>query len=169
MESGTLGTSENIDCHMAKNSEYGAALLLTISAYGAGTSTCAGTGKSNSSTGNASGIYQLSGEWEYVAAYYTGASSPTVLSKLVNAADKYVDRYTVDSLEKYNALDEAAKVKGDALYARGFLGSTSASWPNAGSPVFSRGSSSLGFFSYNRNTGSNSGASRAVVVCGAGL
>jgi hypothetical protein len=161
--SGTLGTTTNLDCHMTKNSEWGAALLLTISAYGVGSANAV-TNTSSSSTGNASGVYQLTSGWQWTAAYYTGGNA--VGSNFLKTLDsKYVDKYDATSLIDYNSNYSASKIKGDALFAKGFLGSTSASWPGSGNPVFVRGGS--GWFGFSSNSGTSSYGGRAVVVCGA--
>lgn len=175
METGTLGNTSGLDCHMEKRTEFGAAALLAISAYGAGSTQFAGSSKSISSTGNASGIYQLAaGNYEYNAACYYNPSdaaktSMGALWTAGGAQEKYLNLYYDNSLETYiaNNNGEHGMYKGDALFARGFLGSGNAYWVSASYPVFGRHTS--GLFSCSNATGANSGASRAVVVCGAGL
>jgi hypothetical protein len=136
METGTLGTSginknDGIDCHMSKNSEWGAALLLTISAYGAGSAECVKS-TSISSTGNASGVYQLASGTQWTAAYNITGTTDAV--SFFNGLDsKYVDKYSTDNLATYNA--SASKIKGDALFAKGFLGSTGAYLVGSSDPV----------------------------------
>lgn len=169
-DTGTIGTSDNLDCHMSKSSEYGAALLLTISDCGAGSTACYGTGLSNSSTNNASGIYQLSGNWwEWCAAYYTGGNpdtETTAITFMRSLDSKYVDKYNTTSIGTYIGYPLTQRIKGDALFASGFLGSAYDGLPVGTYPVLVRGNSSFGFFGFANSAGLNGRFGRAVVVCG---
>ena len=66
-------SSNNIDVHMIKNTEYGAAAILSASDYGA----CpTGNSDTASTTGNNSGIMQMAGgKYEYVAGIYNTRNS----------------------------------------------------------------------------------------------
>ena len=135
-----------------------------------GSTQFSGGSKSISSTGNASGVYQLAaGNQEYCAAIYSNPSTPTNLGALYTADAKYKDIYYDTSLVNYNANNNGGhgKIKGDALFAQGFLGSGNAYWVSGTGPVFYR--LGTGLFSYLYNAGTSSYSSRAVVVCGSGL
>ena len=98
--------STNLNSHMLKNSEWGAVAYLTESKYGrngteitinsSGDYITADAGISanpeQSSTGNETGIYDLSGgAYEYVASYYSGSTSSSLTdngSQLVNETEK---------------------------------------------------------------------------------
>jgi hypothetical protein len=173
-EGGTLGltstidttdwtdNTSNIDCHMAKSTEWGTVAILSISSYGAGTGTDAfGTKTTDiSSTGNATGIYGLAnGNWEYVAGCYNASTTNTTY--IYNANAKYKDVYT--SQASYLS----TKGNGSALEFTGWLGASGAGWVYDSYPVFGRGSG--GLFSFNAFSGNSRYCSRAVVVCGSGL
>ena len=121
-EGGTLGKNANIDMsengsyldssnngidvHMAKNTEWGTAAMLSASAYGE-----APTGRSNASTtGNATGIYQMAdSNYECVAGIYNTTNQN--MSKIKAAEGRYRDEYTESSTEFAKAGD-AIKLKG---------------------------------------------------------
>jgi len=127
------GLNNTADSHLMKNSEWGAVAYLSASQYGiiptknnSGTKygtvdnvdqyhsyTAAGdykTNKSQSTTGNETGIYDLNGgAWEYVAAYYdngnsnlSGQGTATYFKNnvLQSGYEKYWDKYEVGSIEK---------------------------------------------------------------------
>ncbi|HAN09306.1 MAG TPA: hypothetical protein DCP90_01690 [Clostridiales bacterium] len=104
-----ISTDESIvDTHMMKNSEWGAVAYLTeairdgneiemnnnASYYSGGSNTVETTyavNKGQSTTGNAYGIYDLSGgAWEYVASY-TGVGNSSYAGSLLAADGKYKD------------------------------------------------------------------------------
>ena len=114
-------TSNNIDVHMLKNTEYGAIVLLGASDYGKqgsgearymakGATTTTGTDVKASSTGNVYGIYELG--------YYDMNVSNTNFewvagglgTFLVNIAPRYKNVYTTS--------EDSAKA-GDATYENG--------------------------------------------------
>ena len=166
--------SNGIDVHMIKNTEWGAVTLLMDSDFGA---KAAGTGTSlaenvRSTTGNATGVYEMYSGWEYVAGVYENMTSQTYRANLYNAIhdganlkpSKYVNAYSnpTDVNTDYSgqkpgdATGETARWK-SASYA-GFVTSDY--------PVFLRGdSSAFHFFRVNGNYHS-SFSSRAAVVCG---
>ena len=165
--------STDLNSHMLKNSEWGAVAYLTESKYGrngtevtinnsseyitGSAQTTSGTtndyksaeGVLASSTGNVTGIYDLSGgAHEYVAAYYTGGNS-TYLNygrSLVNEIEKkYVTAYTGANVNSDYKL-------GDATYE------TSGYFVDWESPFFVRGGyfddgSDAGVFSFFSNSG----------------
>ena len=92
--------ANGLDVHMIKNTEWGTE-MLTLSAYGSSKST-----KTESSTGNASGIYQLTGyvvpntcsrfyDFEYTAGIADGQTGSNI-SVLANADSRYVNKYGTD-------------------------------------------------------------------------
>lgn len=151
-------SSNNIDVHMIKNTEYGTVGMLAASVYGAKTS----RGYSNgTTTGNATGVYQMGtgtngDKTEYVAGIY-GESTSSYIKNIKNAPPKYWNNYTLDKVFK----------PGDGTLEIGW-GTTY--WVTASFPVFYR-SSSLGVFYTNtmHGDGDSSFSSRAVVMSGAGL
>ena len=172
---GTSGTG--IDTHLIKNTEWGAVAYLSSSTYGktgevwinpnsnyitgqAGTSVSAsGTtstysydnvtyGVNASTTGNISGIYDMSGgAYEYTAAYVNNGNGnlTTYGSSLVSAISQYKDIYTVTTDDYTNNYNNASNKKGDVVYETS-TGWGSTSWysdysymPYSSSPFFVRG------------------------------
>ena len=152
--------STDLNSHMLKNSEWGAVAYLTESKYGrngtevtinnsseyitGSAQTTSGTtndyksaeGVLASSTGNVTGIYDLSGgAHEYVAAYYTGGNS-TYLNygrSLVNEIEKkYVTAYTGANVNSDYKL-------GDATYETSGWHGDNAYFVDWESPFFVRG------------------------------
>ena len=140
--------STSLNSHMLKNSEWGAIAYLTESKYGrngieveqnTSYNTANGDIKANmnqSSTGNITGLYDISGGGsESVAAYYTGGESTDLNSaaSLVNESDKkYVTEYTGSNLSVDYKI-------GDATYETKKWHNDTASFVNVYSPFFSRG------------------------------
>ena len=154
-------TKNGIDCHMALNTEFGTAGILAYSEFGS----VPQNSNNDTTTGNASGIYQLSyGNYEYITGIYS--STGDYLKVISNSDSRYYNRYPSEK-----------SIPGDGM---GKLGA-SASYPrSSGSPTFVRsGSGCLYSKSYNYSTymdqwygtgaGSHDISSRAVVVCGEGL
>lgn len=167
VEGGTLGkkaqldsttyldsSNNGVDVHMAKNTEWGAAAMLAASPYGS-----APSGRSDASTtGNATGIYQMAGgAYEYVAGIYNTTNN--YMSKLKNADSRYVDLYT----------GEVAK-RGDAtLETKNWKNSSNANFVNSSYPVFRRSVNTLfGYYGLSGVSSSDS-SSRAVLCVGSGL
>ena len=175
--------------HMLKNSEWGAVAYLSASKYGAGVnavqinsvsscsndgngvSSCGQTGGSDytsnvnqSTTGNTTGVYDMSGgAWEYVMGNYGSSTAVDSDSYTYNdfitklPKDPYVDLYngiTSQSSCTWNTCG------GDALYETAGWGSDGASFVSSSFPWFVRGGSygsgsgaGLFFFDgYNGNT-----------------
>ena len=141
-------TGNGIDSHMALNTEFGTAGILAYSEYGT-----IPTNSKDTTTGNASGIYQLGyGKYEYVAGIYSSTNSDT------NIIEKADGRY-------YNKYASSTSIPGDGMEILGFR----SSYPKySGRPIIRRGSSTGGIDPANGNSSSYDGC-RAVVVCGAGL
>ncbi|HHT37984.1 MAG TPA: DUF5011 domain-containing protein [Mollicutes bacterium] len=211
------GTSGNgIDTHMMKNTEWGAVAYLSKSQYGnpneiwnnSNTSNktgCAGSGVNAtnesicneyhttdgvkaSTTGNITGIYDMSGgAWEYLSAYVD--NSHVYLTVYGESAyishSKYKDVYEVaetdNQTENYKLTISS---KGDALYETSNVGTGSTSWygdysymANNSNPWFIRGGyygsgASAGPFNFEYFMGAEFGGGygfRAVLSVGEGL
>ncbi|MDD4386385.1 MAG: hypothetical protein PHD15_01300 [Clostridia bacterium] len=192
---GTTGTG--IDTHLMKNIEWGAVAYLSQSIYGknsevwinpnssyitgqAGTSVSATVtlstyaydnttyGVNASTTGNISGVYDISGgAWEYTAAYVNNgnASLTTYGLSLVNATSQYKDLYTVTIDDYTNNYNNASNKKGDALYETS-TGWGTTSWysvsscmPHSAGPFVMRGgycddAAGAGAFNFGNQLGS---------------
>ena len=174
-----LNYNSTLKSHMMKNSEWGAVAYLTQSTFGkneevwinnsgsyitgsAGNSVSArsDTGTTNdytstqgqeaSTTGNVTGIYDMSGgAWEYVAGYVNNGNGNLTSygSSLVNGASYTKDVYSVGSSDSNsNNYTANASVYGDAVYETSSSGSGTTSWnsdysyfPHTSSPFFGRG------------------------------
>jgi hypothetical protein len=136
-----------LDTHMMKNIEWGAVVYLSQSTYGKNsevwinnsstyTTGCAGlnvsassyagcqyayntpdNGLNASTTGNISGIYDMSGGTrEYTAAYVQNGNAATNGNSIVTADSKYKDVYTITTDSQANNYNNAISKKGDAVY-----------------------------------------------------
>ena len=158
--------STNLNSHMLKNSEWGAVAYLTESKYGRnGTEVTINDNSSfitadagisanpeQSSTGNETGIYDLSGgAYEYVAAYLEGGSI-SIGNPLVSETDKkFVTAYTGTSAS-------SAYKPGDATYETSGWHGDDAYFVNSNNPFFIRGGdfgngSDAGVFYVSRKNG----------------
>ena len=108
-----LNTSDNItDPHMMKNSEWGAVAYLSQSKFGknseidvntndnyytgGGNGTSYRTNQGQSTTGNITGIYDMSGgAWEHMASYINNSYATQCGSLVVSADNRYKDIYKV--------------------------------------------------------------------------
>ena len=167
-------SSNNIDVHMIKNSEWGAAVLLASSGYGAGSDDNAGTWTTGPN--NYTGIYGMgNGNWEYTASFckqggstVTGASSYNSILHHYQGS-KYVDQYVNKNNQATADYDTFTVIKGDAVIDVMGLHSGNGGLGTSDIPVFVRGNYGVFAFSrYNGDSYSNI-TSRAVAVCGAGL
>ena len=134
--------NRGLDSHIMKNTEWGAVAYLSHSRYGindevrinnnsnyltgyaANTKDASGSTTTNqpyntetgylaSTTGNITGVYDMSGgSWEYVAGYIDGVvgSSGLTLTEIVNIYSKYIDVYASDS----SATTYSKRILGDA-------------------------------------------------------
>ncbi len=180
------GTSGNgIDTHLIKNVEWGACSYLSQSIYGrdgieieknsstdyytgGGTDLAYVSNISQSTTGNITGIYDMSGgSWEYSAAYVNNGNTnlTTYGNSILNAASRYKDVYTVTTdtaAQNYaNTLDK----RGDAVYETSNITGISRSWfnddlimANSSNPFFMRGGvwsslTQVGIFAFNMHSG----------------
>ena len=157
-----------LSSHMLKNSEWGAVAYLATSKYGAekdattseqmlnsGPATGGGDyirSVVQSTTGNATGIYDMAGgAWEYVMGSY-GSSSQSSTSYFKKAAvPPYVDTYTIvkNSQCSWNTCG------GDALYETAGWGSDTTAFTSDSSQWFERG----GYYGDGANDGIFSTAS----------
>lgn len=165
----TKETTNNIDVHCMKTTEYGAMAILTTSGYG----NPSNERYISSSTGNNTGVILDTKHGEWTAGIIDS-------SKLSGVDARYYDLYTNDA--------NITKV-GDALGRKdasnpgcaGWHSAGYATWPNNQSAfgyAFARGVRGIFTFEYGcRYSSSNSsiggfkeaGTTRAVVVCGRGL
>ena len=159
-------SSNGIDCHLEKNTEYGTITLLAASEYGNATST-----DSASTAIGATGVFQMNnGYREHVANTWSSAENGTATTNSYNGAltsadARYVNKYYGT---KDNFTSRGYVIKGDGLIQTDGWGGDPF-FVTSGYPVFYRGDD--GLFGYDYNYGhsiSNNGA-RAVVVCGSGL
>ena len=184
-EGGTLGltadlqpttyldtTGNGLDCHMAKNTEWGTAAMLAASIYGE-----APSGQSEeSTTGNDSGIFQMangnglggknSKGHELVAGIFNTSSQ--YISTIKNADQRYYDLYTDSTSKPGDATTETS----------GWKGATQSAFVGGSYSIFQRDYKGLfGFYHHSGSdwdgfitnySGTYAGA-RAVVVCGEGL
>ena len=166
----------NLNSHMLKNSEWGAVAYLTESKYGRdgeevtindnSSYITADAGISEnpeqSSTGNETGIYDLSGgAWEYVSAYYNGSDSLSYGSSFASkngTSNEYATAYTGTSAS-------SAYKPGDATYETSGWHGDGADFVNSNNPFFLRGGhyddgSYAGVFDFGYSSGnSNYGCS----------
>lgn len=168
-ENGTMGLSEqfnsdlttkegtssnNIDVHMMRSTEYGAIAILSTSGYGNPNTMQASTPE-KSTTGNKTGVYYTtnnsidSNHREWVAGGLAG-------SIFGGANARYYDAYSTTN--------GAVKI-GDAMNLR-WQGAF-ASWVSLGHPYFVR--NYYGYFGFDNNSASNTYFGRGVAVCGVGL
>ena len=153
----TSTSSNGIDVHMMKSTEYGAIAILSASGYGNQQTLQNSTEKTT--TGNKTGVYFSGANWEWVA----GGSKGNPVSGM-NA--RYYDEYGADI--------STAKV-GDALGTSSTTNPGCAGWHSASDSawaedsIFGRGGGGLFSFDYYYNYSRYSHFSRGVAVCGAGL
>ena len=179
----------NLNSHMLKNSEWGAVAYLTESKYGRNgeevtqnTDNSYKTASGNfidsenqkqSSTGNETGIYDLSGgASERVAAYYSRSTS----SNLTNNGSSLVNDYANENAKKYvtaytgTSASSAYKV-GDATYETIGWHSDGAFFVNSDGPFFYRGgsinsvASRTGVFYSDYNSGGARGSNISFRMC----
>ena len=196
-----LSTSDDVvDPHMMKNTEWGACAYLSKSKYGKETEEVwinpnsnyitgqAGSSVSESSTtsttdykstngqkastsGNTTGVYDMSGgTYEFVAGYVNNGNSnlTTYGSNLVGAVVKYKDVYSKGiSDSASNNYTSASSKYGDAVYEISSSSKGTTSWysdysyfPDTSTPFFLRGGdcisgSNAGVFYFNYHNGSN--------------
>ena len=151
----TSESSNGIDVHMMRTTEYGAIAILSASGYGNPSNDQAIT----STTGNETGIIlNTTKDWEWTA----GGLQGSIFSGVNN---RYFDTYTSSpaSARAGDALGSSTTTNSGAA---GWHSASRSYWVGSSYPYFLRGSG--GIFSFDR--GSSDGYyGRGVVVCGAGL
>ena len=181
----TFGESVNLNSHMAKNSEWGATVYLAHSKYGTnkqkveqnknssfytgGTNIVEEiytTNKAQSTTHNATGVYDLNGgAWERMASYVNngnenlGTNGGTIAGDLYGtteeerkASTKYKTVYSSENNQSKDYQLAGKKNKGDAVYetsvsnanGTGSWFDASSHFPGDVSPFFYRGGGSYG-------------------------
>ena len=170
--------ANNIDVHMAKNTEYGTALLLGASDYGkqgssidarrmnSGAVTTSGTDVKATTTGNVYGVYEMGYENsnKSMAVHEWVAGGGT--SFLSGIASRYVNRYT-----KYNESTADPKPGDATIETKKWHGTNNATWFYDAYYGLTRGYN--GAFSYNSGTTTTATTlnayGRAAVVSGVGF
>ncbi len=156
----TPNTSNNIDVHMMKTTEYGAMAILSASGFGY-------SGKLQdapvkSTTGNVTGVYVMGTRWEWTAS----VCNATTVGK--NA--RYYDLYKIS--------DQTSAKVGDALGldtyttnpgCSGWHGASKPYWLNNTSNGFRRGNGGMFSFSGSGTWAGNNSCGRGVAVVGTGL
>ena len=207
----TFGESINLKSHMAKNSEWGATVYLAYSKYGVNkqeveknesSSFCTGgtikieeiytTNRKQSTTHNATGVYDLNGgTWERTAAYLNNGDKSlkevggeekgdlygaTVQEQSISTKYKTVYSSTNNQGEDYQATEK--QNRGDAIFeTSGEYKDTEGAWFNSYTdfPVdelvfFMRGGNAIdlkdGEFSFRRSNGLpyNTGGFRIILI-----
>ena len=167
--------SNDIDAHMIKNSEWGAVAILSNSKYGAGiggvkntSSSTTGGDVTNSTTGNAYGVFGMYGTTariEFVAGTYTGADTGWLW-------DMHYMFYANLRHRDMSAQIDGGGIPGDAMTETKNLSGGGGINLRAYYPIIQRGNN--GILSYNSSTSSYGSAanyigSRATIVCGEGI
>ena len=177
--------STTLNSHMLKNSEWGAVAYLTESKYGrngeevtqntdSSYKTANGNFMNNqkqSSTGNKTGIYDLSGgTTDRIVAYYTEGSQDYLdnASSLVN---DYKDENTKRYVTAYTGTSVSSAYKpGDATYETSGWHGDSASFVSSENPFFTRGggrnnaNDGAGIFNFVNNAGYSGNSFRMCLI-----
>ncbi len=154
-----ISISNSIDVHMCKNTEWGAAAMLSASDYGIGNGNMKYDyngatkiyGVGASTTGNMTGIFALGWSAEYVAAGIKNKMQDRYAKYLLNASARYVDTYEEgDSQDDYTRY-----IPGDATYETLTFFDGYKRFTNNSNPIFGRGSGNpfqfaagYGFYQY---------------------
>ncbi len=151
----TSESSNGIDVHMMRTTEYGAIAILSASGYGNPSNAQAIT----STTGNETGVMVNTNQWEWTAGGLQGS-----IFKGVNS--RYSDTYT-DNQSSARVGDALGSSTTTNPGAAGWHKASYSGWVVSSPPYFLRGYG--GIFSFSNYNASNSSYGRGVVVCGAGL
>lgn len=121
---GAMGNTGSLDVHLQRNTEYGAMLILGLSDYGKQASSVSYNNLFSdtknglaTTTGNASGIYQVGANYEHVAA---GKSDRTASYYLYYISSVNRDEYTTSI--------NSSQKRGDAMNLFGTATATSSNW-----------------------------------------
>ena len=151
----TSESSNGIDVHMMRTTEYGAIAILSASGYGNPSNAKAIT----STTGNETGVMVNTNKWEWTAGGLQGS-----IFKGVNS--RYFDTYT-DNQSSARVGDALGSSTTTNPGAAGWHSAYYSSWVISSNHYFRRGNG--GVFSFGSLSASSSGHGRGVVVCGVGL
>ena len=164
--------TQNTDAHMMKNIEWGAVAYLKQSIYGLGltdliinstiNNTGGGTGDSyktnvgQSTTGNITGVYDMSGgAYEYVMGNYSKVEGKSSLS-LSNLNSKYIDIYNCPGLTCSHLGDAIGETSGWYEDECTYYVCTNDPWYSRGGMQYFGQSSQAGIFSFNAQLNSAS-------------
>ena len=153
-------TSNNIDVHMMKTTEYGAMAILSASGFGWKGKLADAPVKST--TGNVTGVYVMGTRWEWTA----GVCSASTVGKDARYYDLYTTSQTSAKIGDALGLDSYTDNPG----CSGWHGASYASWLNYTNCGFVRGNG--GVFSFSNDYWNSSGSAycgRGVAVVGTGL
>ena len=151
----TSESSNGIDVHMMRTTEYGAIAILSASGYGNPSNAKAIT----STTGNETGVMVNTNQWEWNAGGLQGNIFSGVNSR-------YFDTYT-ESQSSARAGDALGSSTTTNPGAAKWHSASGSDWVYSSYPYFVRGYGGIFSFSVGNANGSYYG--RGVVVCGAGL
>ena len=152
----TSESSNGIDVHMMRTTEYGAIAILSASGYGNPSNAKAIT----STTGNETGVMVNTNQWEWNAGGLQGNIFSGVNSR-------YFDTYT-ESQSSARAGDALGSSTTTNPGAAKWHSASYSGWVSSGCPCFVRGGVG-GIFSFSCGIGGYDYYGRGVVVCGAGL
>ena len=176
--------STSLNSHLLKNSEWGAVAYLTESKYGRNGAEVTINDNSSfitadggisvnldqSSTGNVTGIYDLSGgAYEYVAAYYNGSTSTNLTNNGSSFASK--DGPSTEYATAYTGTTASTAYKpGDATYETSGWHGDSTNFVSSVDLFFKRGgnyneSSNAGIFYFDNDGGYASNSSGSFRMC----
>ncbi len=169
--------TNNIDSHMIKNTEWGAAVMLSASDYGAGVGNVVNSyshstmlyGDTSSTTGNKSGIYGLNigpTQHEFVAGGIIEKMTENLFGYLISAPNRYVDKYASSD----DSTDSTRFIFGDATYeTNSFKAYKGDSYVYNNYPLFTRGSADIFEFSVTKGEAQAYNSTRACVWVGDGI
>ncbi|MBR6689496.1 MAG: hypothetical protein IKL68_05720 [Clostridia bacterium] len=169
-------SSNNIDTHLCKNTEWGAIAMLSASNYGAGNgnvknnynSTTKTYGVTASTTGNMTGVFGMfsgAAGGEFVAGGVVSQLTVWPCDGLKTVSLRYIDNYKTGT----SSSDFSNYIPGDATYeTRTFSGNGGFFVTSGTSSLFYRGNS-YGIFNFGTSYGGESYGSRACVWVGNGI
>lgn len=171
--------TNNVDSHMCKNTEWGAAAMLSASSYGSGSGNVQKSFNSTtkiynvtaSTTGNMTGIFGMSGglaKQECVAGGIISKMDSSYNRYLINAHSRYVDNYADSTSTSMNNAS-TRYIPGDATYETKTFSGSGGLFVHSSSPIFSRGYYGVLYSDSYGGYDNDSCGSRLVVWVGAGL
>lgn len=108
-----------LDCHMAKNTEWGTTIMLAKSSYG---KSDYGKSKNDSTTGNATGVNLMCNNSYYVSGIFEDFDDSTdaYMNKIRNADSRYFNlypKYNSDTFILGDAFELSSKALGPGTYS----------------------------------------------------